>query len=155
MFPPASTRVLQGITLVVFVLLPIWDILPSRLYFEHLCEKEAGIKVLRMVEVDQTYFKPNGLPDDKKLLARFIQSNRWNQDFSSWAHIAKIEWSIQDRETGELLGIATDFTYYGGWVETIIAPMSPVTCPAFKAKVFGMALEQIFRLKQSSLSGGN
>lgn len=153
--PPASTRALQGITLAAVVLLPTWDIIPSRLYFEHLCETEAGIKVSRIVEVDQSYFRPNGSPDDKKLLARYAQSNRWNRDFSSWAHIAKIEWSIQDRGTGELLGSATDFTYYGGWVETTIAPMSPATCPVFKAKVFGMALEQIFRLKQPSLSGRN
>lgn len=154
-FPLASTRALQGLTLTLFVLLPTWDIIPSRLYFQHLCNTEAGIKVFKTVELDQSYFRPDGVPDDKKLPDRYVQSIKWSRDFSSWAHIARIDGPIQDKETGELLGSSTEFSYYGGWVEAHIAPMSPVTCPAFKSRVFGMALQQVFKLKQPSLQGRN
>ncbi|MCC9002318.1 MAG: hypothetical protein LM549_06805, partial [Candidatus Competibacter sp.] len=105
---------MQGLIFVLFVLLPTWDIIPSRLYFEHLCETEGGINVSRTVEVDQSYFGSDGVPDDKKLLDRYVQSSRWHPDFSSWAHITKIEGAIQDRETGELLGTAIDYLYGGG-----------------------------------------
>lgn len=150
-FSKISTRVVQGVTLALFVLFPTWDIIPSRLYFEHLCETEAGIKVFKTVEVDQSYFRADGMPDDRKLVEHYVQTNKRTPDFSSWAHITKVEGAIQDKATGELLGVATDFSYYGGWVVATIAPMSPVTCPAFKAKVFGMALQQIFRLNQPPL----
>lgn len=150
-FPESSTKVVEGLVLALFVLLPTWDIIPGRLYFEHLCNDEGGIKVFKTVEVDQSYFRPDGRPDDKKLAERYVQSSNRTADFSPWAHITKVEGAIRDKETGELLGVATDFSYYGGWVGATIAPMSPATCPAFKTEVFGMALQQIFRLKQPSL----
>lgn len=153
--PPLSTKVVQGLTLTLFLLFPTWDIIPSRLYFEHLCETGAGVRAFKIVELDQSYFRPDGRPDDKKLLDRYVQSSKWNRDFSSWAHITRIEGQIHDKETGELLGVATDFSYYGGWVEATIAPMSPITCPAFKAGVFGIGLQQVFMLKQTSLQEKN
>lgn len=147
-FPSSSTRALQGITLAAVVLLPTWDIIPSRLYFEHLCETEAGIKVFRTVEVDQSYFRPDGVPDDKKLLDRYVQSSKWNRDFSSWAHITKIEGVIQERETGELLGTAIDYLYGGGWINSRIAPMSSTTCPNYPNHSIHTSIwVEIFKLK--------
>lgn len=155
-FPPASTRVLQGITLAAVVLLPTWDIIPSRLYFEHLCETEAGIKVFRTVEVDQSYFRPDGRPDDRKLVERYVQSSKRTPDYSSWAHITKVESTIQDRETDELLGVATDFTYYGGWVEATIAPMSPTTCPRYPNHVIhDIIWQETFKQRHMSFTKGN
>ncbi len=154
-FPPLSTRVAQGLTLAFFVLFPTWDIIPSRLYFEHLCETEAGVKAFKIIELEQSYFRADGRPDDRKLLDRYAQSSKWIPDYSRWAHIVKVEGTIQDKKTGELLGIASDFSYYGGWVEARIAPMSPITCPALKAGVFGMGLKQVFKLEQTSLQERN
>lgn len=37
-------------SLLVFALIPTWDILPGRLYFNHLCETEGGLKVYKTVE---------------------------------------------------------------------------------------------------------
>jgi hypothetical protein len=53
-------------TIAVFVLIPTWDIIPGWLYFNHLC-KEAGVKVLKTVEVDKSYFLPNGEPNQERL----------------------------------------------------------------------------------------
>lgn len=154
-FPSLSTKVAQGLTLAFFVLFPTWDIIPSRLYFEHLCETEAGVKAFKIIELDQSYFRADGRPDDRKLLDRYAQSSKRTPNFSRWAHITKVEGAIQDKETDELLGSSTDFSYYGGWVEARIAPMSPITCPALKAGVFGMGLKQVFKLKQTSLQERN
>lgn len=155
-FPSSSTRALQGITLAAVVLLPTWDIIPSRLYFEHLCETEAGIKVFRTVEVDQSYFRPDGRPDDRKLVERYVQSSKQTPDYSLWAHITKVEGTIRDRETGELLGVAMDFTYYGGWVEATIAPMSPITCPRFPNHVIhDIILQEIFKQRHMLFPKGN
>lgn len=147
-FPKNSTKAVQGLIFVLFVLLPTWDIIPSRLYFEHLCETEGGINVSRTVEVDQSYFGSDGVPDDKKLLDRYVQSSRWHPDFSSWAHITKIEGAIQDRETGELLGTAIDYLYGGGWINSRIAPMSSTTCPNYpNHSIHTNIWAQIFKLK--------
>jgi hypothetical protein len=41
---PAASKILVVILiLLVFALIPTWDIVPSRLYFSHLCETQSGI----------------------------------------------------------------------------------------------------------------
>ena len=130
-FAATTKRVLQIICAMVFLLVPTWDIIPSRLYFKHLCEHEAGVKAFKIVEIDKSYFKQDGKPDDKQLLEHYAQFSKHDPRFSSWAHITKIEGAIQDKQTNELLGTVTDFVYYGGWFGSRIDPMSPVTCPRF------------------------
>lgn len=154
-FTGITKRVSQCLLVAFFVLLPTWDIIPSRLYFQHLCEQEAGVKVLKTVKVDQSYFRPDGRPDDKKLLGRYAQSSKWDRSFSSWAHITKIEGTIQDKQTKEVLGTATDFVYSGGWLGSRIDPMSSVTCPTYRDGIFGMALQSVFKSNQQFLREGN
>lgn len=154
-FTITAKKVLQIMCAVVFVLVPTWDIIPSQLYFKHLCEQEAGVKVFRIVEIDKSYFKQDGKPDDRKLQERFAQFSKHDPRFSAWAHITKIEGGIQDKQTNELLGTVKDFVYYGGWLGSRIDPMSPVTCPAYREGIFGMALHQIFKPHQPALREGN
>ena len=154
-FAATTKRVLQIICAMVFLLVPTWDIIPSRLYFKHLCEHEAGVKAFKIVETDKSYFKQDGKPDDKQLLEHYAQFSKHDPRFSSWAHITKIEGAIQDKQTNELLGTVTDFVYYGGWFGSRIDPMSPVTCPAYREGIFGMALHQIFKPHQPALRKGN
>ena len=154
-FTVTTKRVLQIICALVFVLVPTWDILPGRLYFKHLCEQKAGVKIFKIVELDKSHFKPNGKPDDKQLLGQYAQFSKHDPKFSSWAHITKIEGAIQNRQTKELLGTITDFVYYGGWLGSRIDPMSPVTCPAYREGIFEIALHQVFKSNQPVLREGN
>lgn len=39
----------------VAVLIPTWDVIPGKLYFSHLCENEAGLKVYKTVEGVEGY----------------------------------------------------------------------------------------------------
>lgn len=121
-FSLSSTRVWQGITLAVFVLLPTWDIIPGRLYFQHLCQTEAGIRVFRTVEVDQSFFRPDGTPDENKLSRKYVQTSSFERSFSKRFNIAKTEGVLQELETGDKLGISTDFFYHGGWLMAVITP---------------------------------
>jgi hypothetical protein len=154
-FTTVTKRVLQVLCAAFFVLLPTWDIIPSRMYFQHLCEQEAGVKVRRTVEVDQSYFTADGKPDYKKLLENYTQTSERDPGFSSWAHIVKVKGKILEKQTGEFLGTATDFVYYGGWLGSRIDAMSSVTCPNHPNHgVHSVIWQEIFKLKQPSLPGG-
>jgi hypothetical protein len=125
-----QSKLAKYATIVVFVLIPTWDIIPGYLYFHNLCSRETGIKVFKTVEVEQSFFKTAGDPDEDKLSELFGRSMKVNRNFSEVFHIMKMESSIQDKRTGEVLGTATDLTYYGGWVWAKLFPQSPVTvCP--------------------------
>lgn len=114
----------------LFVLIPTWDIIPSRLYFNHLCEKEAGTRVLKTVEVDKGYFLPDGRPDESKLANRFAQAHRFDRNFSPLFHIARFESAIQDKQNGEILGRAISLSHYGGWLFAYLFPLgNATTCP--------------------------
>ncbi len=55
-----------------------------------------------------------------------------DRKFSSIFHIAKIESSIQDNESGELLATATDLRYHGGWLIASFLPQGESTvCPSY------------------------
>jgi hypothetical protein len=56
---PKAKAIAATLTLLVFALIPTWDILPGRLYFNHLCATEGGLKIYKTVEgVDGFYFFP-------------------------------------------------------------------------------------------------
>jgi hypothetical protein len=130
-FTSVTKRVLQVLCAAFFVLLPTWDIIPGRLYFQNLCETEAGVRATKTVILEKEYFLPDGRPDQKKLAGRYEHYDKRDHEFSRWAHIVKVESAILDKETRELLGTATDFVYFGNWLGARIAPMSPDTCPNY------------------------
>jgi hypothetical protein len=134
-------------TIAVFVLIPLWDIIPGKLYFQHLCETEAGVKVFKTVEVDQSYFKSNGKPDEKKFAERYPHVSKFDRNFSPIFHIAKTESMIQDKQTEEILGTAKNFSHRSGWLNTfILVDAAGASCPAYP--LFGMhsaVLEGVFR----------
>ena len=115
------------LTIAVFVLIPLWDIVPGHLYFQYLCEKDAGTKVFRVVEIDKSYFKPNGQPDEKKLGDHFKSSTKVDRHYSSIFHITKFESLLQDRNTGEVLGVDLQLSYHGGWLNANIFPVGSGT----------------------------
>jgi hypothetical protein len=59
-FTAMTKKTLQILCAAFVVLLPIWDMSPSPMYFQHLCEQEAGMKIPKTVELDQSYFRPDG-----------------------------------------------------------------------------------------------
>lgn len=113
------------IAIAVFVLIPTWDIIPGWLYFNHLCEKEGGIKVFKTVEVDKSYFEPNGQPDEKKLSSSFTIVHKDDRQYSPNFHIAKFESVLHDKQTDEVLGVDIHLAHYGGWLSANLFPEGP------------------------------
>ncbi|MBS0182662.1 MAG: hypothetical protein JSS39_09690 [Nitrospira sp.] len=143
-------------TVAIFVLIPTWDIIPGRLYHRHVCETEGGVKISKTVEVDSTYFLPNGRPDEKKLLERFEWHTTTDRAFSKVFHITKHQGVLLDKENGEPLGMATDFWYYGGWLHTTILIEAPAdSCPQYPHHtVSGDLWRQVIRPKIDTQLGG-
>lgn len=45
-----ENRAAKYTVIAIFILIPTWDVIPGKLYFNHLCEKEAGLKIYKTVE---------------------------------------------------------------------------------------------------------
>jgi hypothetical protein len=126
----AKSKFARYATIAVFVLIPTWDIIPGHLYFNYLCGKEAGTSVLKTVEVEKEYFLSDGRPDDKRLSDRFVQPHEFDKGFLPLFHIARFESTIQDKQSGEILGRATSLSHYGGWLSAYLFPLgNATTCP--------------------------
>lgn len=143
--------------LVVFALIPTWDLIPGQLYHAHLCETEGGVKVFKTIEIDRAYFLPNGQPDEKKIREQLLD---WvgepDRTFSTLFHITKNQDLLVDKHTGERLGIATDFWYYGGWLKKKLLPEGASTiCPQYpNFSVSSSLLGEIVRPQTGAHLGG-
>jgi len=119
--------------MVIFGLIPLWDILPGQLYHQYLCKTEGGVKVFKTIEIPGTYFLPNGQPDEKKIHEDFVDwEGEPNRAFSRLFHMTKNQDVLLDKHTREPLGTATDFWYYGGWLKVMVLPGALSTiCPQY------------------------
>ena len=120
-------------TIAAFALVFTWDVIPGQLYFHHLCEKEAGAKVIKTVYVDKSYFTVTGMPDQKLLADQFVETSKFDRKFFPFLGIEKIESTIQDKQTGEVLGEAANFSYRGGWLSRFLFDGGEATlCPDYR-----------------------
>lgn len=56
---PRARIIARIVVLLTFVLIPTWDIIPGKLYFDHLCRTEGGLKIYKTVEgVEGFYYFP-------------------------------------------------------------------------------------------------
>ena len=153
------------VAIAVFVLIPTWDIVPGWLYFEYLCQTEGRQKIYKTVELPPEYFLKAGEPDRSrrgahgdvaiasggelnrdKVLDRYSNENNLDRDFSTLFHIAKSQSSIHERETGKLLGTATSFWYYGGWLLDESNDHGSLTiCPTDGHFIHGNLWHKVFR----------
>jgi hypothetical protein len=123
-------KLAKYVAIAVFVLIPTWDIIPGQLYFSYLCRTQAGTKVFKTVEVDKTYFLKSGQPDEERLRDQYEGIIKVDRQFSRLFHIAKIQSSVRDKRSNEVLGTATDLANYGGWINANLFPQGPPdTCP--------------------------
>lgn len=128
-----GSKLAKYATIVVFVLIPTWDILPGQLYHAHLCKTEGGIQVFKTIEIPKAYFLPNGQPDDNKIdHDLLVWSGEPDRTFSKLFHITKNQDLLLNKRTQERLGTATDFWYKGGWLKKTILPDALSTnCPEY------------------------
>lgn len=151
-----DSRLVKYVVLAVFALIFTWDVIPGQLYFNHLCEKEAGAKVIKTVYVDKAYFTATGKPDQKLLVDWYNETSKFDREFFPLFHIEKIERAIQDKQSSEVLGTGTNFSYHGGWLSRFIFDGGEATlCPDYR--YFGESVvmwQGVIKPKPNSIEGG-
>ena len=144
--------------LVVFALIPTWDLVPGQLYHQHLCQTEGGVRVFKTIEVEKEYFLPNGQPDEKKIREQLLDHVVGEPDraFSRLFHITRDQTFLVDKQTRERLGTAIDFWYYGGWFMASLLPLGSSTmCPQDPKFGFsGSLLREVVRPQADAHLGG-
>jgi len=117
-------NVISGLAIFLFaLLLPIADEIAGRIYFNHLCETEAGTKVYQTIELPAEYWNEDGNPKffDKKTgnlslqLSQYaeIKSNRVSRSFG----IEERQSILLDKTTHRKISDNPWFLYMG-WVDS-------------------------------------
>ena len=69
---PKAKGIAQALTLLTFVFIPTWDIILGKLYFNHLCETEGGLKIYKTVEGVEGFYLDSA---DMQLVERLLVPN--------------------------------------------------------------------------------
>lgn len=144
----------KGKTLVVlvFVLIPVGDVIVGRTYYHYLCAKYAGQEIYRVVELGDEYYLKSGEPDTSTSainMAPFTRSDgakinkekfrldfdvpfsRVNRNYVKGLYISKYERVIRDKRSNEVLSRSISLGHNGGWVKhnSGLHPRGGVCCP--------------------------
>jgi len=130
----APVKVAGGVLVfLIALILPISDEIAGRIYFNHLCKTEAGVKVYQTIALPARYWDKDGEPKfyvnryDKDKL-RFIFSKGemvTSPKFKyTWLdahehipfHVEKDVLKISIQPSGVVLGEYTILRYWGGWM---------------------------------------
>lgn len=111
----------------VFFLVPTGDEIVGRIYFNHLCETEAGAKIYQTIELPSSYWNAQNIPsfykgasnNDIPLYAferLGIDVNaEWNER-QRWFGIEQFGTITTSEKFGQKLNEVVGFRYFGGWV---------------------------------------
>jgi hypothetical protein len=128
----------------IMLLLPVSDEIVGRIYFNHLCETEAGVKVYQTIELPAEYWDENGKPKflksngdiDRKLLGNKITEGRALKAFVPFLGIKKRRYMLKNISK-EIAGENIDFFLSRGWViRNFTTGSSSSTCNKAKGKEF-------------------
>jgi hypothetical protein len=143
-----KNRILKYVVIVTFILIPTWDIIPGRLYFNHLCSTKAGAKIYRTVQLPAGYWDERGAArfsvnqydhnkmryifTDKRIVpAPGFEYTRVTSSFSEIFHIDEDVLRVIESEKGISLGEYFLFRYWGGWLAKNFSPHNTaVSCEA-------------------------
>lgn len=159
-FRTTRSHVRAGLTSIAFVLIPTWDVVLGVPYWKIECASEGGQKVYKTVpigkdsytssvrgtqipeikdmevgkeypvRIDGVEYKVKLIPDRKKLSDRF-EIVVGKREGSRTLGVEREISYVKDNQTGELLGEATSFLYWGGWVANSTGyHVSAVRCPS-------------------------
>ncbi|MEW6248542.1 MAG: hypothetical protein AB1555_17810 [Nitrospirota bacterium] len=149
----SASKAAKYSAIAVFVLIPTWDIVPGHLYFGYLCQDKARVRVHKSVEVEQKYFSANGQPNQKELSGLYQSGSTFDDRFSRLFHITKVETFVRDIHSGEILGSATLFHFYGGWLAAYLFPQGPPSsCPGYA--IYDDLWKAVIKPKRNVQMGG-
>lgn len=141
-----------AITALVVILIPTWDVIAGRIYFNQLCARDSGIRILKRVRLDREFaglqFPGNpAVYQDLPIAKRYPYGLNSAEDLPGPAKIKFSREFIRDASTGELLGTLTMYFYGGGWFENAItlAPGGGGGYCGAEAGGFPVLLQRIFQ----------
>lgn len=126
-----ANQAAKYIAIALFTLIPTWDIIPGKLYFNHLCESEAGVKIFETMELPAEYWDQQGKPRffnehgylDNKFLADHLDGGGGRiEHYSSAFAIDKVTSPIKEKVSQKVLAEITTFGFWGGWVSRNFIP---------------------------------
>jgi hypothetical protein len=104
----------------IILVIPIADEIAGRIYFNHLCETKAGVKVYQTIELPAEYWNEDGKPKfyvnwdtglGKKYPLIYTKGA-----IASLFHVGNAGYKFVDRQSDEVLGEVVNFRYGGGWL---------------------------------------
>ncbi len=125
--------VVRIVVALVFFLIPAGDEIAGRIYFNHLCATETGVRVYQTIELPEEYWNEDGSP-------KFFDENNGNfslplEKFAETDSKSKSRsFGIEERRS-ILLSKATHkpisedvlFRYWGGWISKSLSPQNTAT----------------------------
>lgn len=128
-----SAKIVVGVLVfLVLFLAPFTDEVAGRIYFNHLCATEAGVKVYQTIELPPVYWDEHGK-------AKFYDERNGNFQlegysvkyktgaYSSLFHIDNAGYERVNGQSGQVLGEVTSFRYWGGWMKRNLSPHNTAT----------------------------
>ena len=124
-------RIKWGVRIAValaFILIPTGDWIAGRIYFNHLCETEAGVKVYQTIELPDEYWNEDGTPKfydenngnfylnwDELVDAEMIKTNKI-------FNIVEMRSILQEKSSGKIIREKVWFGFKGGWIKIYFSP---------------------------------
>jgi hypothetical protein len=133
-----------GIFLLVF-LVPFGDEIAGRIYLNHLCATEAGVKVYQTVELPGEYWDADGKARflkqngdlDKTILGERFGEPHVIETYSAILKVDKRRMQLVDHNNQKILGEVIDFMYWGGWIgRNLSAHNSATDCREVYGPIF-------------------
>jgi len=121
-FKSIGARLASGLSIFLLVfLMPFGDEIVGKMYLDHLCATEAGVKVYQAVELPEEYWDEAGEPIffDSKNGNFTLDGYRIDYKksvYSPFFHIDNSGYSRVNKTSGQVLGEVTGFMYWGGWL---------------------------------------
>jgi hypothetical protein len=136
--------------LAVWPLLPAWDTVYGRTFFEELCESDSGVKVFHKVALPASEIGEDGMPafyNPQQIEAMFGGNYRlevkrewiWVPRFSN-ARVRRDIVSLYERDSGKRLGQLVLVQFRPGGAPLLIAERRWLTCPDGASTGFGRLL---------------
>lgn len=69
------------LTLLFFILLPTWDVILGKIYFNHLCKTEGGLKVYKSIQADGFLDKGTFLIKSDKVFSKDVENAKRFLDY--------------------------------------------------------------------------
>ena len=129
-----SLKITGGLTVFLIMLLfPVSDEIAGRIFFNHLCETEAGVKVYQTIELPAEYWDKDGKPNfyDESSGNFTLPSGKFYKVYSKKVNrrfgVQERRTFILDIHTQKIIGEKPWFLYWGGYIKRNLTPHNSAT----------------------------